>query len=183
MGWLSRNRLKGSIFETAAILKDWWMQCVGGMMVAWDIWEMSIIPSLLAHSGSWVEIIQRATDTLDGLQNWYCSLVHACPCSTPKPAIRGQAGLLDMTYQIWIEKVCLLTSIMCSREEQSYAKEVLEVQLNMGWVGLTSEAEEICLKLGLPNTTRQYVHTEHELDPARLSNFKELTVVLLEDRR
>ena len=89
----------------------------------------------------------------------------------------------NMTHQIWIEKVCLLTSIMCSGEEQSYAKEVLEEQLNMGWVGLTSKAEEICLKLGLPNATRQYVHTEHELDPARLSNFKQLTVVLLEDRR
>ena len=57
------GRIKGSIYETAAILKDWRMQCVGGMMGAWDIWEMSIIPSLLANCGSWVEISQRAIDT------------------------------------------------------------------------------------------------------------------------
>jgi hypothetical protein len=41
------GRIKGSINETAAILKDWRMQCIGGMIGAWDIWEMSIIPSLL----------------------------------------------------------------------------------------------------------------------------------------
>ena len=58
------GRIKGSIYETAAILKDWRMQCVGGMMGAWDIWEMSIIPSLLANGGSWVVISQRAIDRL-----------------------------------------------------------------------------------------------------------------------
>ena len=90
---LRMGRIKFSMYETAAILKDWRMQCVGGMMGAWDIWEMSIIPSLLAKCGTWVEISQRAIDTLDGLQDLYCSLVYSCPGSTPKPALRGEAGL------------------------------------------------------------------------------------------
>ena len=91
---------QGSIYETAAILRDWWMQCVGGMIGAWDILEMSIIPSLLANFGIWVEISQKAIDTLDGLQELYCSLVYSCPSSTPKPSLRGEAGLLDMSHRI-----------------------------------------------------------------------------------
>ena len=44
---------------------------------------------------------------------------------------------------------------MFSGEEQSYAREIIKEQLDMGWVGLTNEVEEICQKLGLPNACRQ----------------------------
>ena len=63
---------------------------------------------------------------------------------------------------------------MFSGEEQSYAKEMLEEQLNMGWTGLTSEVEEICRKLGLPNACKQQVHRKQVLDHARLSSLKQL---------
>ena len=62
-----------------------------------------------------------------------------------------------MSHRIYIEKVCLVSSVMFSGEEQSYARDILKEQLAMGWVGLTSEVEEICRKLGLPNACRQYV--------------------------
>ena len=168
------GRIKCSMYETAAILKDWRMQCVGGMMGAWDIWEMSIIPSLLANCGTWVEISQRAIGTLDGLQDLYCSLVYSCPGSTPKPALRGEAGLLDMSHRIYVEKICLVSSVLFSGEEQNYAKEILEEQLKMGLVGLTSEVKEICQKLGLPNACHQYVHRKKVLEHARLSSLKKL---------
>ena len=127
------GRIKGSINETAAILKDWRMQFIGGMIGAWDIWEMSIIPSLLANCCTWVQISQKVIDTLDGLQNLYCSLVYACPGSMPKPAFRGEAGLLDMSYRICVKKVCLVSRVMFSSEEQCYAREILKEQLDMGW--------------------------------------------------
>ena len=44
-------KTKGSIYETAAIMKDFRMQVVGGMVGAFNIWEGAIIPSLLANSG------------------------------------------------------------------------------------------------------------------------------------
>ena len=79
-----------------------------------------------------------------------------------------------MSHRIYIEKVCLVSSVMFSGEEQSYAKDILKEQLAMGWVGLTSEVEEICRKLGLPNACRQYVQRKQVLDHARLSNLKKL---------
>ena len=45
------GKVKGAIYEAAAILKDYRMQAIGGMMGAWDIWEKSIIPRLLLIVG------------------------------------------------------------------------------------------------------------------------------------
>ena len=82
--------------------------------------------------------------------------------------------MLDMSHRIFIEKVCLVNSVMFSNEEQSYAKEMLDEQLAMGWTGLTSEVEEICQKLGLPNACKQPVQRKQVIDHARLSNLKKL---------
>ena len=169
------GKVKRSMYESAAILKDWRMQCVGGMRGAWDIWEMSIIPTLLANSGSWVEISQKSIDKLDELQNLFCRLVYACPGSTPKPALRGEAALLDMTHRVWLEKVCLVTRVLFEYEEEpSYARDLLAEQLAMGWDGLTREVEEICGKVGLPNACRQYISREQVLDHIQVSNLKKL---------
>ena len=47
-------KVKGAMYEVAAIMADHRMQAMGGMQVAWQIWEKSFIPSLLANCGSWV---------------------------------------------------------------------------------------------------------------------------------
>ena len=57
------------------------------------------------------------------------------------PRQRYQARL---AHRIYVEKVCISTSVMFLMVEQSYAKEIFEEQLNMGSFGLNSEAKEIC---------------------------------------
>jgi hypothetical protein len=50
------GKVKGIVYEVAAIMADMRMQAMGGMEVAWQIWERSIVPALLANCGSWVGI-------------------------------------------------------------------------------------------------------------------------------
>ena len=127
------GKVKGAIYEAAAILKDYRMQAIGGMMGAWDIWEKAIIPRLLANCGSWVEISKPTVKLLEETQNLYCHLVYACPGSTPKPALRGQAGLLNIEHRVWLEKICLVSNILFNHSEQeTYARELLQEQLAMG---------------------------------------------------
>ena len=45
------GKVKGSIYEVAAIIGDQRMQAMGGMQMAWEIWERSLLPSLLANCG------------------------------------------------------------------------------------------------------------------------------------
>ena len=169
------GKVKGAMYEASAILKDYRMQAIGGMMGAWDIWEKVIVPKLLSNCGSWVEISTSTIKVLEETQNLYCRLVYACPGSTPKPALRGQAGLLDMEHRIYMEKVCLVNSILFKHsEEESYARELLLEQLAMGWGGITKEVEEICCKLGLPNACKQFIKREDVLENIKLSSLKKL---------
>ena len=129
------------------------------MKVACEIWEKSIIPSLLFNCGSWVGISKTSIKTLDALQNLYCRLIYSCPDSTPLPALRGEAGLLYMEHRIMREKICLVTSILNLREEED-AKEILKEQLQMGWEELTKEVVDMCKKIGLPNGCEQLLYRE-----------------------
>ena len=169
------SKVRGSMYAAAAILKDYRMQAIGGMMGAWDIWEMSIVPQLLANCGSWVEISRRAIKQLEETQNLFCRLVYSCPSSTPMPSLRGKAGLTDMEHCMWLEKVCLVTSVLFNNEEQeSYARELLQEQLARGWPGLTQEVKEICRRIGLPNACKQYIPRKQVLEQIKLSSLKKV---------
>ena len=86
---------------------------------------------------------------LEDNQNLYCRLVYSCPGSTPKPALRGQAGLLDVQHRVWLEKICLVSNILFKHsEEENYARELLQEKLAMSWDGITKEVEEICSTVG-----------------------------------
>ena len=125
----------------------------------WDIWERSLVPSLLANCGSWVGVSKKAIELVDEAQHLFCRLIYSCPASTPKPGLRGEAGLLNGEHRIMQEKVCLVTSIMFRHnEEENYAREVLQEQLRQGWQGLAQEVVDICKKIGLPNACLVYVH-------------------------
>ena len=170
------GKVKGVMYEVASIMADHRMQSMGGMQVAWEIWEKSIIPSLLANCGSWVGISKTSLKILNNLQNLYCRLIYSCPDSTPIPALRGEAGLWNMEERIMMEKVCLVTRILHLREDEddSYAKEVLVEQLEMGWEGFTKEVTDICRRVGLPDACKQYVYREEVSEAMLYSNIKVL---------
>ena len=63
------GKVKGIMYEVAAIMADMRMQAMGGMEVAWQIWERSIVPALLANCGSWVGIKKTTLKTLNDLQS------------------------------------------------------------------------------------------------------------------
>ena len=167
------GKAKGLIYEVAAIMKDHRMQAMGGMQVAWEICERSLVPALLANCGSWVRIPKSALKTLNNTQNIYCKLIYSCPDSTPLPALRGEAGLLDFQHRIMVEKICLLTKIMNEEdEEDSYAKEILKEQMEMGWEGLTKEVMEMCEEVGLPNACTVYLKREEVSEAVMYNHLK-----------
>ena len=99
------GKVKAAMYEAAAIIEDYRMQAVGGLMGAWDLWNMAIIPSLLNNSGVWTEIDEKTVLVLEELQNTYARRVLHVPLSTPKVSLRSETGLLSMKHRIWEEKV------------------------------------------------------------------------------
>ena len=118
--------------------------------------KRAILPSLLANCGSWVGI--RANKTLNELQNTYLRMIYSCPPSTPLLALRTQAAMMDCEHCIWVEKASLVARILHSSQgEDNLSREILEVQLAMGWPGLTREVQDICKKVGLQDVTKKYI--------------------------
>ena len=146
------------MYEAASILADYRMQAIGGMAGAWDMWNLQMVPKLLANCGSWVGSLQRHYNALDYLQNQYCRLVYASPDSTPLPLLKSEAGLLGFKHRNWAEKICLVTRILhMHMDEENYTRDILEEQLKNGWGGLTEEVTAICKEVGLPDGCKEYL--------------------------
>ena len=170
------GKVRRAMFKAKALMEDFRLQAISGMEGAWIIWEKSIIPTLLSGCGSWVGIGQKTYEKVDQIQNEYLSMIYSCPPSTPKPALRSQAGMLDSKHRIWIEKICVVGEILHNKEEQeeNYAREVLQEQMEMGWEGLTTEVAEICLLAGLPNVCQEYIHRRKVVEAMEFHHMKEV---------
>ena len=127
------------------------------MAGAIDVWEMGICTKLLANCGSWVACGKTAFKQLNLLQNSYLRMVYACPPSTPVPVLRALAGVWDIEHKVALEKVCLVTTVLQNREENNYARELLEEEQRHSWGGITQEFKDICQEMGLPDATQQFV--------------------------
>ena len=151
------------------------MQALGGMQGAWEIWERSMAPALLANCGSWVNISKKALKTLNETQSLYCRLIYSCPDSTPIPALRGETGLLNFEQRIMCEKICLVTRMMNQdNEEDSYAQEILKEQIAMDWDGLTKEVIKFCEEIGLPNPCEEFLDRKEVSQAIMFSHLKTL---------
>ena len=133
------------------------------MAGAIDAWEMGICTKLVANCGSWVACGKPAIRQLNLLQDSYLHMVYACPPSTPIPALRALAGVWDSISHTparalrALEKLCLVTTVLHNRNENNYAKELLEEELLHSWWGITQEVKTICKDMGLPDATNQFV--------------------------
>jgi hypothetical protein len=141
-------KVKGAMYEAAAIVEDWRSQCIGGFMSAVDLWELAILPTLLYNSETWVHIPKVAEDKLEDLQLFFMRLILRVPPGTPKVALQSETGLLSMKLRIWKRK-CLLIHHIKNMEEGALAKQVYSEQIENGWPGLAREVTGICEELGI----------------------------------
>ena len=143
------GRITAATHEIKAVLDDYRLQAVGGMMGAWDLWNLAVIPSLLNNCSTWIGISSKVVDRLEGIQEKYIRLMLEVPVSTPKVALRAETGLLSIKHRIWSEKVNLYLAL--KKMKDGLARQVLEEQIEQGWPGLAREVEEIGTKIGVPN--------------------------------
>ena len=123
-------------------------------MVAMDLWELAIVPTLLNNCGTWTDMDKETEDRLEELQLFFVRLILRVPVSTPKVALRSETGLLSMKHRVEKEKVMLIHHIK-NLSERTLARQVYDEQRKNNWPGLVSETKAICnrLKLEDVNTT------------------------------
>jgi hypothetical protein len=75
-------------------------QAIGGMLGAWDLWNLAVIRSLLNNCSTWVGITSSVVDMLEVAQEKYIRLMLEVPVSTPKVSLRAETGILSMKHRI-----------------------------------------------------------------------------------
>ena len=77
------GKVKGAIYELGVLIKDVRMQAVRGIDTAIELYESSIVPSLIANCETWQEIRKDTEDKLDALQDLIGKVVLQMPNLTP----------------------------------------------------------------------------------------------------
>ena len=184
------GRITAATHEIKAVLDDFRLQAVGGMMGAWDLWNMAVVPSLMNNCSTWIGISSKLVESLESTQERYVRLMLEVPVSTPKIALRAETGLMSMKHRIWNEKVNLVMSL--KRSKEGLAKQVYQEQLQYGWPGLAVEVKEICEKIGVPDANMNHLtkkglsqalrnHDKEEMVQKMTDNYKKLDKIKLDD--
>ena len=75
-----------SIYEIRSVVDDRRADAIGRLTVAFDLWEMAVIPCLLHSSETWTNITRKSIKLLNKIQASYLRLVLAvgqgCPIIT-----------------------------------------------------------------------------------------------------
>ena len=81
------------------------------------------------------------------------------------PSLRAEARLPGFKHRIRAEKICLVTRIIhINKDEENYARDILEEQLKNNWGGLTEEVTTICQQVGLPDGCKEYLDRKEVQD-------------------
>ena len=108
------GRAKGASIEVKAIIEDFRMQCVGGIIAAFDIWEMAILQGLLNNAETCTEITSDAVKDLEKIQYFFLRMVLDTPKTTPKVALLWETGMLSMEGRVIKRKLRFINHLNCS---------------------------------------------------------------------
>ena len=144
------GRIFSSIIEISAILDDFRIDTIGGMVAGLEIFELALLPSLLNNSDIWIDLNEESTTKLENLQNSMFRNLFGVPSSTPLPLLRFDVGSLTMEERVHKKKLNFLFHLK-SIESESLAGEILNLQIKYGFPGLVSECRELIKLYKLPD--------------------------------
>ena len=106
------------------------------------------IPYLMNNSDTWMNISTQTIQALDKLQNLFYRVLLSVPVGCPIPIMYWDCAGLSMTLRI-AQKKLLFLHHLSTMEEDSLAKEVLNVQARLAFPGLLNECEEYLVMFGV----------------------------------
>jgi hypothetical protein len=144
------GRILSSIIEISAILDDFRIDTIGGLVAGLEIFELALLPSLLNNSDVWIDLNEESITKLENLQNSMFRNLFGVPSSTPLPLLRFDVGSLTMEERVHKKKHNFLFHLK-SIESESLAGDILNLQIKFGFPGLVTECRELIKMYKLPD--------------------------------
>ena len=86
--------VKHSIYELRAIIEDRRAQSLGGLNIAFTVWEQSLVPALLHNSDTWGTVPKKTMKLLTGVFNSFYQSIFRIGTGTPWPNYYWQSATL-----------------------------------------------------------------------------------------
>ena len=96
------------IYEFRALTEDFKMQTVDGCQSAFNLFKACIIPSLLSHTGTWVEIDKKTVKMLNNFQDTFGKVLLSLPSSAQSASLLAELGLVGMKWRAWEAKILMV---------------------------------------------------------------------------
>ena len=123
------GRIFSSMMEVSAILDDFRIDTIGGMVAGLEIYELALLPSLLNNSDIWIDLTEESSSKLENLQNVMFRNLFGVPASTPISLLRFDVGCLKMKEKIHKKKLNFLYHLRIMESESL----ILVLQVKYGF--------------------------------------------------
>ena len=163
-----------AIYEIRSVVDDRRTDAIGRITVAFDLWEMAIVPCLLHNAETWTNITSKSLKLLDKIQAKYLRLVLAVGQGCPIVTMYTETATLLMSNRILLKKLIFMFHIS-NLPIGTLARDFYERQRSYNLGGLYFECIKWTRELGLGNpksyttakwksTVRQTVHEKNTSD-------------------
>ena len=176
------GKIKGATMQIKAIIEDFRMQALAGLMAARDLWEHALLPSLLSGAGTWLGNIKETEDFCDGLQDFFWRVILEIPESSPKIALRCEPKMIGMKWRIWEEK-CLLLKQISRLEDRSLAKIMCHEAKENDWPGLNKEVKDICKEIKIKDIGKNEISKTEIQEAIFNSHYNDMKEQLKESKK
>ena len=179
------KKRKGMV--SRAIFDDCRSHVVGGIVAGLEIWESTILPMLLNNAECWLDIPADTINILEKMQLQFVKTLLSVGSGCPSPLLLSETGMLLMEYRILQRKLLFLHHIV-HLPDTALAKEILNVQIELGLPGLFKECQAFLIRFGIHNlklyTKKQfkklvkekisYLNKEHIIEQVKKKGYKKL---------
>ena len=118
-----------AIYEIKNVVEDTRSKVTGGILSGVLLWQTSVLPFLLSHSSTWMQINKKDMDKLIKVQNLFLNVLLGIR-NCPTPLMLWDLKILSIPLNILKSKPLLFHHIS-SLPESSISHQVLSLQLRL----------------------------------------------------
>ena len=140
---------KQAVLEIRTIIEDSRASRLGGINVAFQLWESCVLSFLLYSSETWDHIPKKTIRVLNDYFNYFFRKIFRICSGAPIPNFYWQTGFLKAGNMI-LQKKLLFCHHLSNLEAGSLVRQFYDLQCINDLPGLYSNVREHLVKLGIP---------------------------------
>ena len=141
---------KRSVIEIRSILEDSRAARLGGINVAFHLFESVVLSSIFHNSETWDYMPKKTVKVLDDFFNFFFRKIFRCSTGAPIPNFYWQSGFLRAGYWI-LKRKLIFCHHLSNLPVNSLGREFFDIQMESSHPSLITEMREHLESLSVPD--------------------------------